>query len=141
MFKFLKKLWNILKVLLIIILICLAVYFSFGGALVLFGATFTGVWAALLAVGLAFIVDPKTSGAALASVGKGVSAAAGAAIGVITGGVSAVIQSSGLLKFGLVGFALYLFLSRDKSKDAPDKPERKFVKSGGDEKFAFGSTE
>lgn len=141
MFKFLKKLWNILKVLLVIILICLAVYFSFGGAFVLFGATFTGVWAALLAVGLAFIVDPKTSGAALAAVGKGVSDAAGIAIGVVTGGIAAVVKSSGLLKTALLGFALYLFLTRDKDKIEPDKPAKKFVKLGGDEKFAFGSAE
>lgn len=140
MFSFLKKLWNIIKVLLVIILVCLAVYFSFGGALVLFGATFTGVWAALFAVGLAFIVDPKTSGAALGAVGTAVGTAVKVAVGTAGTIVGTVLNGSGFTGLLLAGAAVWFLLSRkDDSDDAKPKGVKRFKPS--DETVAFGSVE
>lgn len=113
---FLKKLWRVLRKVLAIVLISLAVYFTFGGALTILGATFSGGWAALLAGGLAFIVDAQTSTEVISTVGDGVAAAAGAASKAVSGVVNSVVSNSGVLGLAAIGFGLWFFLSRREKK-------------------------
>lgn len=117
-FGFLKKLWKALRVVLVIVLICLAIFFSFGGALVVLGVTFTGGWAALLAVGLAFLVDPETATDAVMAVGKAVGTATGALIAAVGTGVGAAASGSGLLGLLAVGLGIWWFMNRESDQKA-----------------------
>lgn len=129
-FGFLKKLWKALRVVLVIILICLAIFFSFGGALVVLGVTFTGGWAALMAVGLAFLVDPETATDAVMAVGKAVGTATGALIAAVGAGVGAAVSGSGLLGLLAVGLGIWWFMNRESDREAQTPALNDAPKSG-----------
>lgn len=118
----LKKIFKSLKKVLAIALIALAVYFSFGGALVLFGITFSGVSAALLAGGLAFLVDAGTATEAVKKVGEAVGSAAGAAGAALGAAVGAAASGSGLLGLAALGVGAYLVITSEPSEE--DKAKR-----------------
>lgn len=132
--KLLSKIWKVLRKVLAVVLIVLAVWFSFGGALVLFGATLTGGWAALAALGLALLVDAETVTEVATNLGS--------AVGTVVGGaVGAVVSSSGLGTFAMLalgGFLLWQVM-KDKDDDAQSLPDSSRDVVDGNGRWTYGS--
>lgn len=116
MLKFLKKLWDILRVILVVVLVCLAIWFTCGGALSLLGATFTGFSAALLCVGVAFVVDPETTKEALTAVTEAVAEVAATVASTLLDVAVDTFTSSKLFFFAAAGVVAWFLLGKKKEE-------------------------
>lgn len=81
------EIWKLFKKILPYIMIALAVFFTFGGSLTLFGMVLEGYAAAIAAMGLSFLVAPDETIDTVTGVADSIGEAAGAVIGGVTGGL------------------------------------------------------
>lgn len=120
--KVVKKIWSVLRKVIVVAAICLAIYFTLGFSFAAY-PLLTGWFPGLLCAGLAFLVDPETAGAVFASVGEALGQAAAAIADIAGEVVSGAV--SGSRAFGLVAAAAlaFFFLTRERGKEEPAEPE------------------
>lgn len=124
MFKFLKRLWDIIRVVLVVVLLCLAVWFAFTtGSFMLLGMTLSGLGASLLCVGVAYIVDPGSTVEALTAVATAAAEVATSVASAALDVVTSAVGSSSLLLYGAIGFGAYLLLSGGRKVKKDGKPD------------------
>jgi hypothetical protein len=134
LFGWLKKLWNKLKPFFAIVLVCLAIYFTFGGGLAipgfeLFGMVFagfelTGAAAAVIAGSAALLVDSETVLSVVENVTEGVTEVATSVAGGILSGVSSSLFSSPIATIAGVGLlaagAYFIYKRMNDNGDAEE---------------------
>lgn len=106
-----SKIWGLLKKILPYIMIALAVFFTFGGSLTLFGMVLEGYAAAIAAMGLSFLVAPDETIDVVTDVASAVGTAAGAVVSGVAGGVASGLfgdDGSWLLVAAIVVGAYFL---------------------------------
>lgn len=109
-----SKIWGLLKKILPYVMIALAVFFTFGGSLTLFGMVLEGYAAAIAAMGLSFLVAPDETIDVLTDVASDVSTAAGAVVSGVVGGVASGLfgDNNSWLLVAAIAVGAYLLLSR-----------------------------
>lgn len=117
------KIWKLFKKILPYIMIALAVFFTFGGSLVLFGMVLEGYAAAVAAMGLSFLVAPEETIDTVSGVAEGVGEAAGAIVSGAAGGLASGLFSGELGWLGLVaiGVGAWWLFGSDKQEDDDEK--------------------
>lgn len=117
--NFLSKLWKIIRVILVIILICLAIYLMVTtGTLWFIGlAGVSGGWGAALCIGVAFLIDPDETGKQLTDIGESIGEAAGSVLGAL----GSALASTGIFGWIAAGVAFWWFFLSDDSKESRDK--------------------
>lgn len=106
------KIWRLFKKILPYIMIALAVFFTFGGSLVLLGMTLTGYAAAVAAMGISFIVAPDETVDVVTDVAEDVGTAAGAIVSTGIGGLASGLfgGENGWLWALLIAGGVYLLI-------------------------------
>lgn len=133
----LKKIFNALRPLLAVALLCVAAYFLFlapVGAtvgsvfgsiswmpLAVSGSAMTATTAGYIALGAAVLVDAEGIGEIVGSAVGTVANTAGAVIAAAAGGAASGLFGGNFLPFALGAFALYLFFTRKKDEDESEK--------------------
>lgn len=115
-----SRIWKLFKKILPYIMIALAVFFTFGGSLVLFGMVLEGYAAAVAAMGLSFLVAPDETIDTVSGVAESVGEAAGAVVSGVAGGLASGLFGGEWGWLGLVAIgvgAWWLFGKDDKSTD------------------------
>lgn len=109
-----SKIWKLFKKILPYIMIALAVFFTFGGSLTLFGMVLEGYAAAVAAMGLSFLVAPEETIDVASDVAGDIGTAAGAIVSAAVGGVASGLSgdNGSWLLIAVVAVGAYLFLSR-----------------------------
>jgi len=115
-----KTVWGWVQAALPYVALGLAIFFSFGGVLVIAGATFTGWWAAAVVVGLSFLLAPGETAAVLddvvVAVSEVVDAVAQVAGSAISSAASALFgMSPGALLLAIAG--IWIVMNRDKKEE------------------------
>lgn len=116
------KIWKLFKKILPYIMIALAVFFTFGGSLVLLGMVLEGYAAAIAAMGLSFLVAPEETVDVTTDVAEAVGKAAGSVVAAGVGGLASGLFSgeSSWLLFAAIAVGAYFLLSR-KDEDSVDE--------------------
>lgn len=118
----LKKIWDKLKIVIVVILICLAIWFSFGGVLMVGGVAIGGMWGAIVCIGAAFILFPKESAIVAGKIAAGVTSAAvsvGNALGTVVAGAAGGIvgglfgsSTTSVASMAAIGIIAYFLLRK-----------------------------
>lgn len=119
------KIWKLFKKILPYIMIALAVYFTFGGSLVLLGMTLEGYAAAIAAMGLSFLVAPEETVDVTTDVAEAVGTAAGAVVAAGVGGLASGLfggESSWLLIAAIAVGAYFLLSGKERDTDVDGLP-------------------
>lgn len=114
------KIWKIFKKVLPYIMIALAVFFTFGGSIVLMGMVLEGYAAAIAAMGISFLVAPEETIDVTSDVAKSVGTAAGAVVAAGVGGVASGLfagDNSWLLIAAVAAGAYFLFSGRKEDNE------------------------
>lgn len=108
-----SKIWGLLKKILPYIMIALAVFFTFGGSLVLFGMVLEGYAAAIAAMGLSFLVAPDETIDTVTDVATDIGKAVGAVVSGAAGGVASGLfgDDGSWLLIAAIAIGAYLLLS------------------------------
>lgn len=120
------KIWKLFKKILPYIMIALAVFFTFGGSLVLFGMVLEGYAAAIAAMGLSFLVAPEETIDTISGVAEGVGEAAGAIVSGTAGGLVSGLFGGEWGWLGLVAIgvgAWWLFGSGERKDNDDERPD------------------
>lgn len=114
------KIWKIFKKVLPYIMIALAVFFTFGGSIILMGMVLEGYAAVIAAMGLSFLVAPEETTDVVTGVTESVSNAAGAIVAAGVGGLASGLfggESSWLLIAAVAAGAYFLLSGREKDEE------------------------
>jgi len=116
--RFLSKLWDFIRKVAVVVLLCLAVYILVvSGGVAFLGALGTGVWSALFWAGVAFVIDPELAGEI---VQDGVEAVVEVVVDIVEAvaeGIGGGLADSGLFTYLLLGVGAYFLLTRSGSSD------------------------
>lgn len=140
------KLWSLVKKILPYVMLALAIYFTFGGSLVLLGMTLSGYGAAIAAVGISFLVAPEETVDVATGVAEDVGTAAGSIIGAAAGGLSSsLFGGNGVLVAIAVAVGVWWLLSGDEPEKlnqerAEPKTDDVVVGSISDEQLVGGGS-
>lgn len=139
------KIWKIFKKVLPYIMIALAVFFTFGGSIVLMGMVLEGYAAAIAAMGLSFLVAPEETTDVVTGVTESVSNAAGAIVAAGVGGLASGLfggESSWLLIAAVAVGAYFLFSKGGEDEEEYNKSSpRDKRRDDGSDNVVVGSTE
>lgn len=116
------KIWRLFKKVLPYIMIALAVFFTFGGSLVLLGMTLTGYAAAIAVMGISFLVAPEETVDVITDVADDVGTAAGAIVSAGVGGLASGLfgGENGWLLALLIAGGIYLLIRGESGSDSRD---------------------
>lgn len=112
-----SKIWGLLKKILPYVMIALAVFFTFGGSLTLFGMVLEGYAAAIAAMGISLLVAPDETIDVVTDVANDVGKAAGAIVSGVAGGVASGLfgDNGSWLLIAAVAVGAYLLFSGKES--------------------------
>lgn len=135
----LKKIFNALRPLLAVALLCVAAYFLFlapAGAtvgsvfgsvpwmpLAVSGSAMTATTAGYVALGAAVLVDAEGIGGIVGDAAGAVARTAGAVVAAAIGGAASGLFGGDFLPLALGAFVLYLFFTRKKDEDKSGKSD------------------
>lgn len=138
-----SKIWGLFKKILPYIMIALAVFFTFGGSLTLFGMVLEGYAAAIAAMGLSFLVAPDATIDVVSGVAKDIGTAAGAIVSGAAGGIASGLFGDDGSWLLVAAFAVgaYLLLSRkeDDSTRVAELTINDQRETGSDDEVAVGT--
>lgn len=127
------KIWKLFKKILPYIMIALAVFFTFGGSIILMGMVIEGYAAAIVAMGISFLVAPEETIDVTSDVAKAVGTAAGAVVAAGVGGLASGVfgGENSWLVIAAIAVGAYFLLSGNRENDGTRDIEQSTNKYDG----------